>query len=110
MKHKSLPTLLVSGDTTTKKLAGAISWQVRSQQGNSNCEVQLSAIGVPAIHKAILSLALAGKMLRKSGIELWTKIEQDIVEIENQERTVTRFYVEGRESTRSSSALSRPRS
>jgi stage V sporulation protein S len=81
----------VSSSSPTAKVAGAIAGIMR-EKGH----VAVQAIGAAAVNQAVKALAVARGYLQEDGIEIAIIPEFVDIEIDNQERSVMKFWVERR--------------
>jgi stage V sporulation protein S len=81
----------VSSSSPTAKVAGAIAGIMR-EKGH----VAVQAIGAAAVNQAVKALAVARVYLQEDGIEIAIIPEFVDIEIDNQERSVMKFWVERR--------------
>ena len=81
----------VSSSSPTAKVAGAIAGIMR-ETGH----VAVQAIGAAAVNQAVKALAVAHGYLQEDGIEIAIIPEFVDIEIDNQERSVMKFWVERR--------------
>jgi stage V sporulation protein S len=81
----------VSSSSPTAKVAGAIAGIMR-EKGH----VAVQAIGATAVNQAVKALAVARSYLQEDGIEIAIIPEFVDIEIDNQERSVMKFWVERR--------------
>lgn len=81
----------VSSSSPTAKVAGAIAGIMR-EEGH----VAVQAIGAAAVNQAVKAIAVARSYLQEDGIEIAIIPEFVDIEIDNQERSVMKFWVERR--------------
>lgn len=79
----------VSSSSPTAKVAGAIAGIMREKG-----ELAVQAIGAAAVNQAVKALAVARSYLQEDGIEIGIIPEFVNIEIEDQERSVLKFWVE----------------
>ncbi|MCX7599659.1 MAG: stage V sporulation protein S [Armatimonadetes bacterium] len=86
-----MPVLKVRSQSDPNKVAGALAGTVR-EQGRA----ELQTIGAGALNQAIKSIAIARGFLAPSGIDLICYPAFVDVEVDGQERTAIRLFVEPR--------------
>lgn len=86
-----MPVLKVRSQSDPNKVAGALAGTVR-EQGRA----ELQTIGAGALNQAIKSIAIARGFLAPSGIDLVCYPAFVDVEVDGQERTAIRLFVEPR--------------
>jgi stage V sporulation protein S len=86
-----VPVLKVRSQSDPNKVAGALAGTVR-EQGRA----ELQTIGAGALNQAIKSIAIARGFLAPSGIDLVCYPAFVDVEVDGQERTAIRLFVEPR--------------
>lgn len=86
-----METLKVATSSNAKSISGAIAGMVRDGK-----EVELIAIGAPAVAHTVKAIAFARQYLREDGIEISFKVSMEDVRIRELERTAIRFLVVSR--------------
>ena len=86
-----METLRISADSRPKAVAGAIAAVIRSEGS-----VELQAVGAGAVNQAIKAVAIARGFLAPNGINLIVIPAFVEIEINNEERTAIKFFVEPR--------------
>lgn len=81
----------VSSKAHSTNVAGAIAGVIRSRW-----ECQVQAIGAGAVNQAIKAVAIARSYLKEDGLDLAVVPTFCDVEINGEERTAVRLYVESR--------------
>lgn len=86
-----MPVLKVRSQSDPNKVAGALAGTVREQG-----KAELQTIGAGALNQAVKSIAIARGFLAPSGVDLVCYPAFVDVEVDGQERTAIRLFVEPR--------------
>ena len=84
-----IETLRVSGNSRPNSVAGAIAALLRQEQ-----EVEVQAIGPQAVNQAVKAIAIARSYIELDGLDLTTQPSFVKLELQDEERTAVRFYVQ----------------
>ena len=84
-----IETLRVSGNSRPNSVAGAIAALLRHEQ-----EVEVQAIGPQAVNQAVKAIAIARSYIELDGLDLTTQPSFVKLELQDEERTAVRFYVQ----------------
>lgn len=97
MNTLSQTVLRVSATSHSTAVAGAIAGVVREQRNAQvGAAVIVAAIGAGAVNQAIKAVAIARGYLVEDGLDLALVPQFANVDINGEERTAVRFYVESR--------------
>ncbi len=83
--------LRVSAQSRPKALAGALATVIREQKS-----VEMQAIGAGAVNQAVKAIAIARGYVAPNGIDLVVIPAFVEIEIDSEERTAIKFFVEDR--------------
>ncbi|KXS45472.1 MULTISPECIES: stage V sporulation protein S [unclassified Candidatus Frackibacter] len=86
-----MEVLKIASNSKPKSVAGALAAVLRAED-----KAELQAIGAGAVNQAVKAIAIARGFMAPSGIDLVSVPAFSEVEINGEERTAIKFYVEPR--------------
>ncbi len=91
MQNNDEEILRVASSSSPNSVAGALAGAIREEG-----EVEMQAVGAGAVNQAVKAVAIARGYVAPAGINLVCVPGFEDIEIDGEERTAIRFYVEPR--------------